>query len=81
MTSYQRRKREIEELKEKLDASQELAYSLALEIKHYFLALDRGQENHADQCKRAVAKRIDIAAPVLCEAEREVLGLPQKFFK
>lgn len=69
MTSYQKRKEEIKELKKEL----EIAQALAREIKHYFLAEARGQEQHVEQCKRAVLKRV----PLVCgisEREKEEIG-------
>lgn len=54
MTSYQKRKAEINELKAKV----ENAEALAREVKHYFLALARGKLNYSEQCKVAILKRL-----------------------
>lgn len=69
MTSYQRRKEEIKELKKEL----EIAEAIAREIKHYFLAEARGQEEHAEQCKRAVLKRLPLLWNI-SEGEKEEIG-------
>lgn len=53
MTSYQKRKSEIKALKAKADEGA----ALAREVKHFFLALARGQAEHAEQCKKSVLKR------------------------
>ena len=54
MTSYQKRKAEIKDLKEEC----KIAQALAREVKHYFLAIANGQEAYAEQCKKAVLKRV-----------------------
>lgn len=70
MTSYQKRKEEIKALKEQL----KVAESLARETKHYFLAKASGKEAHAEQCKKAVIKRISLLLNI-CDSEKEILGL------
>lgn len=70
MTSYQKRKEEIKELKKELKNAQ----SLALEVKHYLLAVARGQENHVEQCKKAVLKRLPEFANI-CDIEKKELEI------
>ena len=66
MTSYQRRKAEIKELKEQLKAAQSLAQC----AKAYLLAESRGQSAHAIQCRAALVKRIELPFAHVCEKER-----------
>ena len=68
MTSYQKRKNEIRALKE----GGALSRSLALVTKHYFLALARGQEAYAEQCKRAILKRLPAVVPLTAEEAEEI---------
>ena len=69
MTSYQKRKAEINDLKEE----RKIAQALAREVKHYFLAIANGQEAHAEQCKKAVLKRVPMLWNV-SEEEKAKLG-------
>ena len=66
MTSYQRRKAEIKELKRQLKAAQSLAQC----AKAYLLAESRGQDEHATQCRTALIKRIALPLAHICEKER-----------
>lgn len=68
MTSYQKRKEEIKELKKERIVAQ----ALAREIKHYFLAMSKGQEAHAEQCKKAILKRIPLLWDI-SEYEKEAI--------
>lgn len=70
MTSYQKRKAEIKALGEEL----KIAEALAREIKHYFLAEARGQGVHAEQCKKAVLKRVALLWNI-CDSEKKELGI------
>lgn len=68
--SYQRKKAEIKELEAKLSDANGLLYIL----KWYMLANARGQLGHAEQCKRAILKRLPEFVH-LCDKEHEDLGI------
>ncbi len=74
MTSYQKRKEELKQAKEKAEKGPELAR----EIKHLFLALARGQAAHAEQVKKAVLRRASALWFFTEKEQKEICGDGEK---
>ena len=67
-TSYQKRVDERNAARKQADKGAELAR----EVKHYLLAIARGQDSHAEQVKIGILRRVDELWGI-CESEKNEL--------